>query len=413
MIDTLRLYPRGTAVLFYSYGYDKGKNKVLNAWLIGIKQTSGRGPIAASSNGSNPTEESGDLIQEYGACFQVSKLERYVSTLQKALETDARRLAAEGRGAISRRRAPSRAVAGSTDATRRDGSRADESTSAIPLYEIISNVTSLLLPDKIEKVLFDNAHALRHLILVPALDLSLVPFAILKPYGTKYLIDSMSVSVAPSLFNVVGGAQSAQLWGSTFEAPLVVGNPVPLKDPYWVFESLPGAQSEAQVVAKLLKTQPLLTKAATKEEVVARAKHADLLYFATHGVADGSDPLKESFLAFASSDKGSGRWTMREIESDPLAARLTVLSACATGLGPKYEAGIMHLARTFQVAGVPRVIMSLWNVDDEATAELMPLFIEYLKTERPAEALRRAMLKIRETHPAPLHWAAFTLFGAP
>ena len=75
--------------------------------------------------------------------------------------------------------------------------------------------------------------------------------------------------------------------------------------------------------------------------------------------------------------------------------------------------GIIGLARSFQLAGVPRVIMSLWSVDDGATAELMQAFSDYLPALPPAEALRKAMLRVRVKRPNPLEWVPFVLFGTP
>jgi len=413
LIDALRLYPPGTAVLFYSYGNVRPKETVLRVWLIGIKAPSPSQANASTDAGFSILQEPNDVIYEYAICSRsknlIKTLEQSVDALQLALEAEARNRAMADRGVSTLRRAPhARANAGRIVITGPVRS----------LNEAISQVTSLILPEKIIASLANQTHPIRQLIIVPALDISRVPFALLQPSGDTYLIDDMSITMAPSLFNIVAGAKNAQSWSSDFENPLVVGNPIPLKDAIWDFDELPGAQREAEAVANLLNTRPILADIATKKVVVARAQHADLLYFATHGVADGSDPLSGSFLALVSPQTASGRtaagrWTMREIEANRLTARLTVLSACATGLGPKYAGGIMHLARTFQVAGVPRVVMSLWNVDDEATAAMMPLFIKHLRRERPAEALRQAMLDIRMTRPAPLHWAAFTLFGAP
>lgn len=90
-----------------------------------------------------------------------------------------------------------------------------------------------------------------------------------------------------------------------------------------------------------------------------------------------------------------------------------MLSGCSTGLGQLHAAGTIGLARAFQKSGVPRVVMSLWDVADVQTGELMLLFVENMKTQIPAEALRRAMLQYCAQHPEapPSIWAAFTLFG--
>jgi CHAT domain-containing protein len=75
------------------------------------------------------------------------------------------------------------------------------------------------------------------------------------------------------------------------------------------------------------------------------------------------------------------------------------------------EAGVVGLARAFQIARAKNTVMSLWAIDDAATKELMQRFVQLLELEPPAEALRRAMLDLRRTDPKPEHWAAFNVFG--
>ncbi|MBD0326259.1 MAG: CHAT domain-containing protein, partial [Pyrinomonadaceae bacterium] len=61
----------------------------------------------------------------------------------------------------------------------------------------------------------------------------------------------------------------------------------------------------------------------------------------------------------------------------------------------------------------PRVVMILWSVYDDATAELMQAFARHLRAHAPAEALRRAMLEVRRRRPDPTEWASFVIFGTP
>lgn len=164
----------------------------------------------------------------------------------------------------------------------------------------------------------------------------------------------------------------------------------------------------------MLNVTPLIGKAATKEKVVENARTASLLYFATHGVANSTDPLTGGFLMFAADKLEQGWWTAREIQNERFSANLAVLSACQTGLGKVHDAGIIGLARAFQIAGVARVVMSLWSVDDAATNELMQAFMKNLQTTNmPSEALRQAMLETRKKFPHPSYWASFVLFGTP
>lgn len=78
-----------------------------------------------------------------------------------------------------------------------------------------------------------------------------------------------------------------------------------------------------------------------------------------------------------------------------------------------HDAGIVGLARAFQLAGAKDVVMSLWSVDDEATRDLMTLFMHESAANwgDPADALREAMLAVRRQHPAPAKWASFVVFG--
>jgi CHAT domain-containing protein len=93
-----------------------------------------------------------------------------------------------------------------------------------------------------------------------------------------------------------------------------------------------------------------------------------------------------------------------------------VLSACRTALGEKIKGeGLIGLTRGFLYAGAPRVLATLWEIDDRTTAEAMKRFYEGMlgRGERPAEALRTAQMALWRTKgwDAPFYWAAFTLEG--
>jgi CHAT domain-containing protein len=99
-----------------------------------------------------------------------------------------------------------------------------------------------------------------------------------------------------------------------------------------------------------------------------------------------------------------------------LPAELVVLSACQTGLGKEIKGeGLVGLTRGFMYAGAARVVVSLWNVNDKATAELMAKFYEKMleRGERPAAALRAAQVEMwrQKQWQSPYYWAAFTLQG--
>jgi CHAT domain-containing protein len=99
-----------------------------------------------------------------------------------------------------------------------------------------------------------------------------------------------------------------------------------------------------------------------------------------------------------------------------LPAELVVLSACQTGLGEEVKGeGLVGLTRGFMYAGSPRVVVSLWSVDDEATSQLMAKFYKKMLQDglKPAAALRAAQLELwqQQRWQSPFYWAAFTLQG--
>ncbi|MCU0461009.1 MAG: CHAT domain-containing protein [Bacteroidales bacterium] len=108
---------------------------------------------------------------------------------------------------------------------------------------------------------------------------------------------------------------------------------------------------------------------------------------------------------------GDGILTAYEVSSTDLSnTRLVVLSACETGLGDiKGSEGVYGLQRAFRMAGVQYTVMSLWQVPDEATSELMKLFYtSCLRGMNVREGFRAAQQKMRKKYD-PFYWAAFVL----
>jgi CHAT domain-containing protein/Flp pilus assembly protein TadD len=143
------------------------------------------------------------------------------------------------------------------------------------------------------------------------------------------------------------------------------------------------------------------------------------VHFATHGVLDSERPGLSSLVLSTVDDKGKpqdGFLRANDIFNLKLPAELVVLSACQTGLGKEIKGeGLVGLTRGFMYAGAARVVVSLWNVNDKATADLMTKFYgKMLKQgERPAAALRAAQVEMwkRKQWQSPYYWAAFTMQG--
>ena len=143
------------------------------------------------------------------------------------------------------------------------------------------------------------------------------------------------------------------------------------------------------------------------------------LHFATHGYLDTERPSLSALVLAQIDEKGQaedGFLRVNDIYNARLAADLVVLSACQTGLGKEVRGeGLMGLTRAFLYAGVPRVVVSLWNVNDRATAELMAAFYKSMLRDgkRPSAALRAAQLELRKQKrwESPYYWAAFVEHG--
>jgi CHAT domain-containing protein len=142
------------------------------------------------------------------------------------------------------------------------------------------------------------------------------------------------------------------------------------------------------------------------------------IHFASHGFIDESKPGRSGIvLSRDPRSSEDGVLQMGEIMRLKLNADLVTLSACSTGLGKLVSGeGMLGLTRSFFYAGARNLTVSLWNVNDSATASLMKAYYENLKSGLLEDAaLRRAKLALLHGgNPAwrqPYFWAAFILVG--
>jgi CHAT domain-containing protein len=144
-----------------------------------------------------------------------------------------------------------------------------------------------------------------------------------------------------------------------------------------------------------------------------------IVHFATHGMLNNVHPELSGIVLSLVDKEGwqqDGFLRLQDIYNLKLSAELVVLSACQTGLGKEIKGeGLIGLTRGFMYAGAPRIVASLWKVDDLATAELMKLFYQrMLKDGMPAgAALRAAQLELsrQKRWAFPYFWAGFVLHG--
>ncbi|MDB9513042.1 CHAT domain-containing protein, partial [Kamptonema animale CS-326] len=189
------------------------------------------------------------------------------------------------------------------------------------------------------------------------------------------------------------------------------------------FPRLNFTRQEAEIIQALFpansRTESLDFDASRATATSPNLSQYKIIHFATHGLANSVHPELSGIVMSLVDKNGNplnGFLRLTDIFNLKLSADLVVLSACQTGLGQNIQGeGMVGLTRGFMYAGVKRVVVSFWNVDDEGTATLMASFYQGMlqKGLTPAAALRAAQLEMlqQEKWRSPYYWAAFTLQG--
>ena len=234
-----------------------------------------------------------------------------------------------------------------------------------------------------------------HLIFVPHGPLHFLPFHALKN-GGEYLSDAFTVSYAPSATVFSLCQQKAT---SAAPASLVLG----IAD-----ERAPQILDEVRCVSSLLPRSSLhLGEHATSSLLREKGPESGLLHIATHGVYRQDNPM------FSGIRLGDGYLNLYDLYQMKLNARLVTLSGCATGMN-FVAAGdeLLGLQRGLFCAGATTLLLSLWDVHDESTAQLMGHFYKrHIEGHDMAKSLQDAMRELRKTRPHPFYWAPFVLVG--
>jgi CHAT domain-containing protein len=259
--------------------------------------------------------------------------------------------------------------------------------------------------------------AIGTVIVVPDREIHRVPFgALWDSRAKRYAIESHEFRTVPSAgYLLAAGRDVPGLMDG--DSPLIIGNPTPsvANAP---LGRLPGAEREASQIAQSYRRSTLLSRSeATRARVVERLATASSLHFAGHAVFDDDRP-ELSYLALAGDSVSESRLRAREIGNLRLSQlRLVVLSACST-LNPRSTRNgpVAGLAYSFLAAGTPALISTLWDVRDDAAADLLVAFHRRLvQHDRPSEALRETQLEALHSQSTylriPRTWAAFTYTG--
>ncbi|HEX3529017.1 MAG TPA: CHAT domain-containing tetratricopeptide repeat protein [Thermoanaerobaculia bacterium] len=283
------------------------------------------------------------------------------------------------------------------------------------------------------------------LVIVPDAALHLLPFGALPVPGKgEPLLEHAEVSYLPSATTLalqrqrLAGRPPAPKWAAVLADPVFSAGDArlalapPPRDPdrggeadglLPAFERLRFSRQEAQAILGLAPPGQVWTAldlAASREAVLSGALRGyRIVHFATHAVADTRNPELSGLVLSrvdAAGHPREGFLALSDIYDLDLDAGLVVLSGCRTAVGKEVRGeGLMGLTRGFLYAGVPRVVASLWPVQDRTTTELMTRFYSAMWRggSSPAAALRQAQRDLRHDprYREPFSWAGFVLQG--
>ncbi|MBM3436215.1 MAG: CHAT domain-containing protein, partial [Bacteroidetes bacterium] len=175
---------------------------------------------------------------------------------------------------------------------------------------------------------------------------------------------------------------------------------------------------EVSNIASSINGEVITGEDATEKAFKSQAHKYCILHFAMHTLIDDEDPLNSKMVFTLNNDLDEdGFLNNYEIYNLKLSANLAVLSACKTGTGKLSQGeGIMSLARGFMYAGVPAIIMTLWEIEDISSADIMNKFYQNLKKgNNIGEALRNSKIEYLteadQLHTHPYFWAAYVQIG--
>lgn len=279
-----------------------------------------------------------------------------------------------------------------------------------------------LLFGKLEKAGWMNPKQWEHLVIVADGPLHNLPFAVLIPDAKtgKRLFEDWAMSNAVSLDSLTW--QTKRKAATT---PLLAAADPTNTKPYRGrsfglmgshFDALPKMQAATRKLAGSIPDAiSLIGPDAAKSKVVPQMPTAKHLLFATHGQLRSYNGLTSFLLLGTSADDQKGRLEARDVATMRLCAETAALWACQSGQGQFGGGdGLIGLAWAFQAAGCRSVIASSWEVQEEATAQIMEKFYAELRAGKAKDvALRAAMLAVRDQFhkKSPFYWAAFQVFG--
>jgi CHAT domain-containing protein/tetratricopeptide (TPR) repeat protein len=234
-----------------------------------------------------------------------------------------------------------------------------------------------------------------HLIIAPHDFLHYLPYhALLTPEGPLDARFSISYSPSASVYYLCATKNVRPSEGA-----LVLGVPDP---------AAPQILDEVRAVSSVLpNAEVFIGEHATQEVLREKGARARYIHVATHGWFRQDNPM------FSSISLGTSQLSLFDLYQLNLPSELVTLSGCGTGLNVVVGGDeLMGLKRGLLYAGAQGALLTLWDVNDQSTAEFMKLFYGRLSSSpNKARALQSATAELRARYPHPFYWAPFVLIG--
>jgi CHAT domain-containing protein len=264
-----------------------------------------------------------------------------------------------------------------------------------------------------------------------------LPFAALvSPESKRYLIEDFTLVVNPSA-SVFARAIDLSLGKQRSEPAsfLGFGNPRFDQQRFSKLQALPASEQELERIQSLYPHRLILNRRqATESALVKQIGDYEIVHLATHTLSDKQSSMLSTIVLaeerqFSTEAAAQGKnpdgialdgaLQAQEVYNlKPKRTRLVILSSCRSGLGDeRRNEALGGLAQAFLVAGVPVVVASLWDIDDDSAAGLMEKFHVAHRVKKLAfgQALRQAQLSFLQNSPIkkrhPFFWATFIVTG--
>ncbi|MEM9674803.1 MAG: CHAT domain-containing tetratricopeptide repeat protein [Bacteroidota bacterium] len=272
-------------------------------------------------------------------------------------------------------------------------------------------------------------YAIEHLTVVPDGELTTIPFEgfitsmietsrnDIRYQALPYLIKQYDISYEYSLSIAFGGKRNRETERDNEELVVIAFG---IKN----FDKLPGGQQYPRlggaerevhyIQKKFPEAQVFLNTNATEIQFKQHAPEADLLHVATHGIANLNNPFASQFIFYPEGAE-DGKLHLYELYNIPLKAKVLLLTACESGVGKHYAGeGNFSLARSFVYAGCKSVVMSLWQINDIITEQMIKGIYDQLKNQQTtSKSLQNIKIALIEggTYAHPQCWAGMVPLG--